>query len=186
MIKYIIKGLFLAIALSSLASCTIYRPLTAAQKARIEAEVDAMWAANHAQDAILTQAQKEEERIERNLLNELKSWIGTPYRYGGNSRSGVDCSGLVCQVYQNVYGMTLSRRSEDQYRYDIKNYLAGNQLNTGDLVFFSIDNKAGNVNHVGIYLDEYMFVHAGSKGVVIDDLRKAYWIKYWIAGGKVK
>lgn len=186
MIKAIIKNLLFVLVLSTLASCNIYRPLTAAQRARIEAEVDAMWAANHAQDAQLSKAQKEEERLERNLLNELKSWIGTPYRYGGNTRSGVDCSGLVCQVYQNVYGKTLSRRSEDQYKYDIRNYLAGNQLNTGDLVFFSIDNKKGDVNHVGIYLDEYMFVHAGSKGVVIDDLRKAYWIKYWIAGGKVK
>lgn len=179
--------LFILAAFTLLASsCSTFHPLTAAQRARIEAEVDAMWAANHPQDAPLTPQEKVEETLERNLLNELKSWMGTPYKYGGNTRNGVDCSGLVCQVYQTVYGKQMNRRSQDQYLYDIAQYLNGNQLKTGDLVFFSIGKRKGDVNHVGIYLDEYKFVHAGNHGVVIDDLRKDYWIKYWTAGGRIK
>lgn len=180
------KSLIIVLLTACLASCNVYRPLTAAQRARIEAEVDAMWAANHPIDLPQTKEEKEAELVDKSLIQEVKSWLGAPYRLGGNSRNGVDCSGLVCQVFQKVYGKQLNRRSIDQYRYDIAQYLNGNQLKTGDLVFFAIGRNKSDVNHVGIYLDEYQFVHAGNHGVVIDDLRKAYWVKYWTAGGKVK
>ena len=145
-----------------------------------------MWAANHPLDEKLTQKQREQEKLDKALWQEVKKWIGTPYRFGGNSRSGIDCSGLVCQVYLSVYGKELRRNSDEQYRYDIAQYLNGNKLSSGDLVFFSISRKKGEVNHVGIYLDEFKFVHAGTHGVVIEDLRQPYYVKYWTAGGKVK
>lgn len=181
-----LKYILILILTSSLSSCFVSRPLTPEQKARIEAEVDAMWAANHPLDVKQTKEEKEAERLDKALIQEIKSWLGAPYRLGGNTRAGVDCSGLVCQVYQQVYGKQLHRKSDDQYRYDIAQYLNGNQLKTGDLVFFSINRRKGDVNHVGIYIGEYKFAHAGNHGVNIEDLRKAYWVRYWTAGGKVK
>lgn len=126
------------------------------------------------------------DRQAQRLYREVESWLGVPYRTGGNDKRGVDCSGFICQVYRNVYGKQLHRRSMEQYSLDIRRYLNGNDLRTGDLVFFSTQSNR-QVNHVGIYLTNYKFVHAsGSRGVVIDDLRSSYFIRNWIAGGEVK
>lgn len=122
------------------------------------------------------------------LMVESARWLGTPYRYGGNDRRGVDCSGLTVQIYKSVYGKSLHRRSADQYELDCKKVRRG-KLKCGDLVFFVTSGKVRrkNINHVGIYLKDDKFIHASSsRGVVVDNLNSKYYTDCWIGGGKVK
>lgn len=120
------------------------------------------------------------------LMLEAARWVGTPYRAGGNDRSGIDCSGLSSQIYKNVYRVRLSRRSEDQYRKDCRTHKRRKHLKSGDLVFFHPTGKRKVVNHVGIYLKDNKFIHASSsKGVRVDDLDDGYWRRHWLGGGSV-
>lgn len=120
--------------------------------------------------------------IDRSLDQEIKRWIGTPYRYGGSTATGVDCSGLVGNIYRSVYAKNLPRTSADMYRVSKKVKRAA--LKKGDLVFFKIRNS--RVNHVGIYLGDNQFVHAStSRGVMISSLNEAYFQRYFIGGGRI-
>ncbi len=108
--------------------------------------------------------------------------MGTPYKYGGFTKQGTDCSGLVMSVYKEVYNINLYRSATDQ----LKNVtqITQKELETGDLVFFKIsDNK---VSHVGIYIGEHKFIHASTKrGVVINSLEEEYYKKYFFIGGRI-
>jgi len=119
------------------------------------------------------------------LLIEASSWIGVPYKYGGEDRRGVDCSGLTRGVCRNVYNTELHRTSYEQYKRDVKK-VSKSDLASGDLVFFSTERK-GAVSHVGIYLKDGMFIHASSsKGVVVSNLDQSYYKNNFISGGKLK
>ncbi|NDW09418.1 C40 family peptidase [Dysgonomonas sp. 520] len=121
------------------------------------------------------------------LYAEVSSWLGVKYRYGGNSRSGTDCSGFTQNIYRDVYNKKLSRSSNDQSKNDVKN-ISKNKLQTGDLVFFATNSKKKNtINHVGIYLKDSYFVHASTKrGVVVSSLNQDYYKRTWKKGGRVK
>ena len=117
------------------------------------------------------------------LLTLCASYLGTPYRYGGNDRDGLDCSGLTTIVYREVYGIDLHRRSIDQYEKDVpKVRLEGFQQ--GDLLFFTTNGR-GTCSHVGIYLKGGRFVHASStRGVVVDNLSDTYYSTRFLGGGR--
>ena len=117
------------------------------------------------------------------LLYEVAGWMGSPYRYGGKSKSGVDCSGLVLMVYRNVYDIELLRRSIDMAQ-NSRKIRDPQRLREGDLVFFRISGR--NISHVGIYLGEGRFVHASkSRGVVINELSEPYYSERFAFGGRV-
>ncbi|HKU46969.1 MAG TPA: C40 family peptidase [Burkholderiales bacterium] len=101
--------------------------------------------------------------------------VGKPYRYGGSSPAGFDCSGLVLFSYQQA-GMKLPRETEQQ-RIASKPVRVSS-LRRGDLVFFDQEGKKNS--HVGIYLGDGTFVHAPSSGkrVRTDRLDSAYWKKH--------
>ncbi len=125
------------------------------------------------------------ERKHSKLYKEVKSWLGVPYKYAGHSKSGTDCSGLVMEVYKNVYGKKIVHYSADIYSRYCKKIGRG-QLREGDLVFFSFV-KSGKVSHVGIYLRENKFIHSSSsKGVIISDLDEPYYQKGFVGCGRVK
>jgi cell wall-associated NlpC family hydrolase len=102
-----------------------------------------------------------------------KQMIGVKYRYGGESPSGFDCSGLAFYAYQRA-GLTIPRNSTAQQRAAKSIELA--QASAGDLLFF---DTSWNRHHVGIYLGKGRFVHAPSKGkkVSIDSLDDGYFLK---------
>ncbi|HMY44823.1 MAG TPA: C40 family peptidase, partial [Leptospiraceae bacterium] len=99
-----------------------------------------------------------------------QKYLGVPYRFGGQSPDGFDCSGLTGYVYKKA-GYQLPRDAGDQFK-------ALRPIKTprpGDLVFFKIDGKS--IGHVGIYLGNLRFIHAPSTGktVSIADMRISYW-----------
>lgn len=120
------------------------------------------------------------------LYIEASKWIGVPYRYGGTSKKGVDCSGLTSSIYKTVYKKKLSRSAEEQRSEDCRRVLKRN-LREGDLVFFHNGRKKRKASHVGIYLKDDKFIHASSSvGVVISSLKERYYDKCWMEGGRVK
>lgn len=112
------------------------------------------------------------------LRQAFSQWQGTPYRFGGNDKSGIDCSALVQRIYHESFNISLPRTTENQAE---KGYLVyRDQLQVGDLVFF----KTGwRTRHVGIYIGRDEFIHAStSKGVIISSLNNVYWKpRYWQA-----
>ena len=110
---------------------------------------------------------------QQRLQAAAKTWIGVPYRLGGTSRSGVDCSAFVQQSYRQGVGIELPRNSESQSRTGTG--VQKDSLKAGDLLFFDTLER-GRVTHVGLYLGDGTFVHASSsRGVTQDQLDKAYY-----------
>ncbi|MGL4473615.1 MAG: NlpC/P60 family protein [Shewanella sp.] len=114
-----------------------------------------------------------------NNISQLHSeWHGVPYRLGGGTKSGIDCSAFVSVAYEKMVGMTLPRTVREQQR--LGHTVPRNQLRKGDLVFF----KTGkSTHHVGIYVGSDNFLHVStSQGVKISSLHNVYWAsKYWNA-----
>ncbi|MDT8325624.1 MAG: NlpC/P60 family protein [Bacteroidota bacterium] len=117
----------------------------------------------------------------RAVVTESYRWLGVPYRYGGNTKRGVDCSGLVNAVF-GKYGVGLPRRARDLYRKGRKR--SREDLAPADLVFSA--NTAGRgITHVGIYLGRDRFIHASSSaGVVISSLEDSYYRRHY-AGARM-
>lgn len=125
---------------------------------------------------------KPEELIAANLYEFIDTWLGTPYKYGGNTKEGIDCSGFVNAVYLSIYKIQLKRSATEIVNQC--NIIDKKELKEGDLVFFDISGKN---SHIGIYLVNNKFIHASSsKGVMISDLNQTYWVKYWGRAGRFK
>lgn len=111
-------------------------------------------------------------------------WYGTPYKFGGTSEKGVDCSGFTNILYKEIYNIQLPRTSKD-IADNVKRKFT-KDLKEGDLVFFSF-GKSGTINHVGVYLHNNKFVHAStSKGVIISNLSEPYYGDYLVKCGSYK
>ena len=119
------------------------------------------------------------------LANELIPFLNTPYKYGGEDTTGVDCSGLVKAVYERAFGIPLPHKAAFQYKLDIARPVARPQLSAGDLVFF-YDKRFRRISHVGIYLNNGYFIHSMiRKGVVISNLSGKYWKKYYAGARRI-
>lgn len=111
------------------------------------------------------------------ILSEASSYLGTPYRLGGMTRSGIDCSAFVLSVYGNAAGINLPRISSAQAQEGEK--VEKSNLEKGDLLFFQTAGR--RISHVGIVQEitpegEIKFIHAStSKGVIISSLNEKYW-----------
>lgn len=116
------------------------------------------------------------------LYKFIYEWIGTPYRYAGNTQKGIDCSAFVKGIYDKVFNTTIMRNSRDIF--SMVDPLSKDELKEGDLVFFKI--KSRSISHVGIYLGENRFAHASSsRGVVISNLNEPYYSRYFYKGGRI-
>lgn len=121
----------------------------------------------------------------KRLERVVESWIGTPYKYGGITKEGVDCSGFVSQVYKSVYRKKLERSAYDIFDKDCKK-IKFKRLKEGDLVFFAT-STSNKINHVGIYLYDDKFVHASSsKGVIVSSLTSEYYVRHFKTAARVK
>jgi lipoprotein Spr len=115
------------------------------------------------------------------LFHFVYDWIGTPYRFGGSSRKGIDCSAFTKQLYSDVFNLTIRRSSRDIF--SMVNPVGKDDLKEGDLVFFKIHSRS--ISHVGIYLGNNRFAHASSRGVAISSLDDAYYSRYFYKGGRL-
>ncbi len=106
--------------------------------------------------------------IQRMLLEEAESWLGTPYKYGGTDQNGVDCSGLTYNVYLSI-GTILPRTAEQQYTYTKRISLS--ELDVGDLIFFV---SKGRVSHVGIYAGNNTMIHSSTSNGVVRQALDSY------------
>jgi cell wall-associated NlpC family hydrolase len=106
--------------------------------------------------------------------------IGVPYRYGGSTTQGFDCSGLVQYAYAGS-GMHIPRTTAQQWQQ--LQPVAKDKLRVGDLLFFNIDGK---IAHVGLYLGSRRFVHAPASGreVSIAELDSGFYKQAFVRGGR--
>jgi cell wall-associated NlpC family hydrolase len=120
-----------------------------------------------------------EAQIQKVILT-ARSFTGTPYKYGGTTRAGMDCSGLLINSFKSV-DLTLPRSSEDQSK--IGEEVKMRDLEPGDLVFFATGKKRKQVTHVGLVTerhgkDDVRFIHASSSlGVVETNIFAEYYQK---------
>lgn len=116
------------------------------------------------------------------LYEFIDDWYGVKYKFGGLTKSGVDCSGFCNVLYNKVYKKELPRSTKDIVK--VINKVPQSKLKEGDLVFFNISGKKNS--HVGLYLINNYFVHAStSKGVVISNLTNPYYKKAYNKGGSI-
>lgn len=122
-----------------------------------------------------------EHALNLGLFKVLDEWLGTRYRLGGSSKTGIDCSALMQILFTSLYGLTIPRTAREQY--DFARKISRTELKEGDLVFF---NTIGGVSHVGMYLQNNKFIHASTGGVTISDLYEEYWMRRFIGVGRVE
>ena len=159
-----------------------------------------IFSVNHHKDSSDTSAQTNHDEIDSVLISALSKygidkdlitcyplytkileWMGTPYRFGGNSKKGVDCSRLVIQLTNGIYYDSINGTAATLYETSHK--LNNEELYEGDLVFFKINKSY--VSHVGIYLQNDLFVHATrGNGVMISSLNESYYKKYFFSAGR--
>lgn len=115
------------------------------------------------------------------LYNLIDEWWNTPYRLGGTTKKGIDCSAFVQTLMLGVFAVQLPRTAREQRTASTK--IETEEMREGDLVFF---NTRGRVSHVGVYLHNNKFVHAStSGGVMISDLNEDYWRRKFIGAGRI-
>jgi hypothetical protein len=131
--------------------------------------------------AILLDVEVEQLSNQR-LIEYIHQWWAVPYRFGGSTMSGIDCSNFVKGLTNYAYGLVLPRTSREQAAYCKE--ISREELKEGDLVFF---NTGRGISHVGLYMANNKFVHAStSLGVVISSLDETYWKKRYVKSGRLE
>ena len=117
------------------------------------------------------------------VMDNIIDWIGTRYRFGGESRSGIDCSAFTQKIFSKSFGLDLPRTAYDQSQLGVP--VSEDHLQFGDLVFFRTARYAP-VTHVGIYIGEGRFASAAcSRGVAVASLGSAYWSKHYVGARRL-
>ena len=126
---------------------------------------------------------KLEYNEDKQLLETVNAWIGTPYRSGSATKRGTDCSGFVSAIYRQVYGIKLTHSSRSMFQ-EVER-VKRDSMRTGDLVFFRRSPKQP-IYHVGIYLKNGKFVHSATNGgVMVSSLKQPYYQRNFYAAGRV-
>jgi cell wall-associated NlpC family hydrolase len=117
------------------------------------------------------------------ILFEVIRYLDTPYQFGGNGLSGIDCSAFTQNVFGKSIDFNLPRTARDQYK--MGNRVSKSSLKFGDLIFFDTRREA-YPGHVGIYIGEDKFAHASSSlGVTISSLQSSYYKTRFIGGKRI-
>ena len=175
----------LAFAPSAAATSTTATRTTASAAPLADAPDTALLSTATPRDTLLTVSSSEAEASDATRANALSSllrdeaprWIGIPYRWGGTSRRGIDCSAFVQQYMRATLDVDLPRTTATQRYRGV--HVAKSDLVPGDLVFF----RRRGTRHVGVFLGDGEFIHASSsRGVTISKMSNSYWNRhYWMS-----
>ena len=118
------------------------------------------------------------------MLMEILKYINTPYKYGGTTSNGIDCSAFTQSVYSKSISVKLDRTAREQYNegHEVSDI---DDLQFGDLVFFNTSRRE-KPGHVGIYIGDHLFVHAARSGVTVSSLDMDYYSKRYMGGRRIE
>ncbi len=122
--------------------------------------------------------------VRKRVIETATALLGTPYKFGGTTPDGFDCTGYVAYVFRKTIGLSLPRTSLEQIQSGEP--LSSRHLQPGDLVYFRIDRKKVDL-HLGIYLGDGRFIHAPSSGgaVNVQSLGIEYWRSRFLGARRV-
>ncbi len=124
------------------------------------------------------------QKVADALVSEARTWIGTPYKWGGHDKSGADCSGFLMEVFKAAVDVKIPRTTKDQREQCIE--VDRDNISVGDIIFFTSNKSEGKIAHVGMYVGDGRMIHASSsRGVVEDDLSMKYYINHFKSIGRV-
>lgn len=127
-----------------------------------------------ARSSVVRELEKRQRAGRSRLLKVVDSYLGVPYKWGGTTRQGMDCSAFTRAIVRETYGVELPRTSKQMYQLGYQ-VLDRSGLHPGDLVFFKDTYAGPGVSHVGIYIGDGRFAHASSsKGGTITALDAPY------------
>ena len=118
---------------------------------------------------------KAQINLDSTMNNFISKWIGKPYKFGGTSESGIDCSALVQKFYKVIFGFEIPRTCIYQFRNSIK--ISLDEIKVGDIIFFK-SKLSPSGWHCGIYIGDNKFFHASNRkeGVKINSLTDSLYI----------
>ena len=127
-------------------------------------------------------ADKSDDR--EKILMEIIKYLDTPYKYGGNTKRGIDCSAFTKAVYEKAVSVDLERSARQQY-HEGEVVDEKSDLEFGDLVFFNTRRRV-RPGHVGIYIGDHLFAHASSSnGVTVSSLEDSYYAKRYMGARRI-
>ncbi len=120
------------------------------------------------------------------LYSFIEDWMATPYKWGGMDKRGIDCSAFIRRLFQDVYGLQLPRTCVEQLlTARVERFTSMAHLAEGDILFFRMVSHK-TVSHVGIYLQNNMFINASSRrGVVIYSFDN-YWRRHFVTAARLR
>ncbi len=116
--------------------------------------------------------------VDTSIIKHATRLVGTPYRWGGTSLNGFDCSGFLQYVFSKK-GVSIPRTVSDIWNFGV----GLSKPSVGDIVFYQTYKKGPS--HAGIYLGDGKFIHSGTKGVTISDMNISYWQKRYLGSKRM-
>ncbi len=137
-------------------------------------------------DSVVRELKERRRASPSRLAQVVKGYLGVPYRWGGTTRAGMDCSAFVRTIFRKTYGVELPRTTKQLYRLG-RTVNRRQDLKPGDLVFFKDTFSRQGVSHVGIYLGKKRFAHVGmSTGATITSLDHPYFYRRYVGARRVE
>lgn len=119
------------------------------------------------------------------VVEKAMEFLGHPYVYGGTRPSGFDCSGFVYYIYKQ-FGYELKPGADNQWS-TVDNFVSRDELQPGDLIFFSTNGRYSGINHIGIYIGNNQIIHASTPvtGVIISSLSNSWYANRYYGAQRV-
>ncbi len=121
--------------------------------------------------------------LQENFMMGIIKYLKTPYKFGGTTLSGIDCSALTQNIYKDVLSVELPRTAREQFTHGLE--ISKENLQFGDLVFFNTRRRV-RPGHVGVYIGDNLFAHASrSNGVTVTQLSEEYYTKRFMGARRI-